>query len=64
MGFWDVQFVAPKVFRGAADVTTGDAMGRPGAANSRSLKDEEFGARRSKGRAIGTEGSIELGFGR
>ena len=26
-GFWDVHLVAPIVFRGAANVTTGDVMG-------------------------------------
>ena len=26
-GFWDIYFVVPVVFRGAADVPPGDAMG-------------------------------------
>ena len=36
-----VYSVAPIVFRGDADVPSGDAMGCPGAANSGFLKDEE-----------------------
>ena len=52
------------MFKGAADVTPGDTMGCPGAANVGSLKDEDFCAGRSEGRAIETEGSIELGFSR
>ena len=48
---------------GAADVPPGDNMGCPGAVNVRGLKDKGFSARRSEGRAIEIEGSIELGFG-
>ena len=63
-GHWDVYLVAPIVFRGAADVPTGDAMGCPWAANTGGLKDEDFCAGRSEGSAIEIEGSIELGFSR
>ena len=63
-GFRGVYSVAPIVFRGAADVPPGDAMGCPVAVNVGGLKDEDFGARRSEGRAIEIEGSIEMGFGR
>ena len=63
-GFQDVYSVSTIVFKGAADVTPGDTMGCPGAANVGSLKDEDFCAGRSEGRAIETEGSIELGFSR
>ena len=63
-GLWDVYSVAPIVFRGPTDVPPGDAMGCPGAANARGLKDDEFCAGRSEGCAIEIEGSIELGFGR
>ena len=52
------------MFRGPADVPPGDAMGCPGAANARGIKDEEFCVGRSEGRAIEIEGSIELGFSR
>ena len=52
------------MFRGTTNVPPGDTMGCPGAANSRGLKDEDFCAGRSKGRAIENEGSIELGFGK
>ena len=64
LGFRDVHLVATIVFRGTADVPTSDFMGRLGAANARGLKDEDFGAPRSKGRAIEIEGFIELGFSR
>ena len=63
-GFWDVYSVAPIVFRGADDVPTDDAMGCPGVANTGDLKDENFSAGRSKGRAIEIKGSIEPGFSR
>ena len=62
--FQDVYSVAPIVFRSADDVPTGDAKGFPGVANTRDLKDENFCAGRSKGRAIEIKGSIELGFRR
>ena len=52
------------MFRGAADVPPGEYMGCPGAANAGGLKDEDFGAGRSEGRAIEIEGSIEMGFDR
>ena len=52
------------MFRGAADIPTSDAMGGPGAANTRGLKDEDFGAGRSEGCDIEIEGSIGLGFDR
>ena len=61
-GFQDVYSVAPIVFRGADDVPTGDAMGCPGVANTGDLKDENFCAGRSKGRAIEIKGSIYIGF--
>ena len=50
------------MLRGAADASPGDAMGCPGAANSRGLKDKEFCARGIEGRAIEIKGAIELGF--
>ena len=56
--------VATIVFRGAADVPPGEAMGCPGAANAGGLKDEDFCAGRSEGCAIEIEGSIEMGFDR
>ena len=40
------------MFRGTANVPPGDTMRLPGAANAGGLKDEEFGAGRSKGCAI------------
>ena len=39
LGLWDIYLVAPIVFRGTANVPSGDAMGCPGAANSGGLKD-------------------------
>ena len=63
-GIWYVYLVAPIVFRGADDVPTGDAKGFPGVANTRDLKDENFCAGRSKGRAIEIKGFVELGFRR
>ena len=57
-----VYSVAPIVFRGSADVPSGDSMWWPGAANSGVLKDKEFCAGRGEGRAIEVKGSIELGF--
>ena len=64
LGFRDVHLVATIVFRGTDDVPTCEFMGRPGAANSGGIKDEDFGAPRSKGREIEIEGFIELGFSR
>ena len=52
------------MFGGAADLLSGDAMGCPGVANSRGLKDEDFCSRRGEGRVIEIEGSIEMGFSR
>ena len=63
-GFGNLHPVETIVFMSAANVPTSDAMGGPGAANSRSLKDKDFGAGRSKGSAIEIESSIELGFDR
>ena len=56
--------VAPIVFRGAADVPPGEAMGCPGAANAGGLKDEDFCANINEVRMIRIEGSIEMGFSR
>ena len=60
---WDVDAVAPVVFRGATDVPAVDAVGGPSASMVGCIVHKDFCARRSKRGAIEIEGSVELGFG-